>query len=356
MTQWDATNPVPAWREGDEAARPAEEVTAQEEGRVYLLPIRSLLAADSPRSTGLDTEYARQLAELEVQLPPILVHRSTMRVIDGVHRLAAARLRGQERIAVQLFTGSVAEAFVLAVELNVAHGLPLSQADRAAAAERIMRSCPDWSDRRIASVAGIGRTKVASLRRATGRDGQLHARVGRDGRTRPANAAAGRESAAEFLVANPAASLRQVAAASGVALGTARDVRERVRLGQDPWPAGRRRHRGSSLEPAGDVAPDHQRTAATREHAAASVTLLQDAALANLRRDPSLRLTEQGRTLLQLLSVHAATADGWSRLAGAVPAHRADAVAHAARQCASAWLHLADEIEHSRRIEGTKIG
>ena len=70
-----------------------------------------------------------------------------MRVIDGTHRLRAALLRGVDVIDVLYFDGPDADAFVLAVELNHTHGLPLSRADRTAAAERIIGSHPDWSDR-----------------------------------------------------------------------------------------------------------------------------------------------------------------------------------------------------------------
>jgi hypothetical protein len=175
-----------------------EVVQGLEQGQVHLLAVRALLAADSPRLTGLDAGYVRQLADLGVDLPPVEVHRSTMRVVDGMHRLAAAKLRGEERIAVRFFEGTVGEAFVRAVELNAAHGLPLTQAERVAAAERIIVASPEWSDRRIAAVSGIGRTRVATIRKgSTGRDGQSNTRVGRDGRIRPVNAVKGRESAGD---------------------------------------------------------------------------------------------------------------------------------------------------------------
>jgi hypothetical protein len=41
------------------------------------------------------------------------------------------------------------------MKLNAAHGLPLSLADRKAAARRILGSYSDWSDRSIAAIAGI---------------------------------------------------------------------------------------------------------------------------------------------------------------------------------------------------------
>ena len=44
--------------------------------------------------------HIARLAEAETRLPPILVDRRTMRVIDGMRRLIAASLKGQETIDV----------------------------------------------------------------------------------------------------------------------------------------------------------------------------------------------------------------------------------------------------------------
>ena len=64
------------------------------------VPVSSLLSGDSPRLAGENLEHVQLLAVVQ-GLPPILVHRSTMRVIDGMHRLRAAKLRGDETIAVR---------------------------------------------------------------------------------------------------------------------------------------------------------------------------------------------------------------------------------------------------------------
>src|SRR5262249_14449183 len=138
----------------------------------------------------------RMLAEVHEDTPPIVVHRKTMRVIDGMHRLRAAVLRGADTIAVRFFDGSEQDAFVLAVELNHAHGLPLSQADRGAAAARIVRSHPHWSDRMIASRTGLSAKTVGGIRaRASVEIPQSHARIGRDGRVRPVTTADARRQA-----------------------------------------------------------------------------------------------------------------------------------------------------------------
>ncbi|MFE7120989.1 ParB/RepB/Spo0J family partition protein, partial [Streptomyces sp. NPDC057654] len=203
-----------------------------------MVPIDSLLPADSPRTTGEDDGHIQVLAELDAPLPPIIVHRSTMRVIDGMHRLRAAQVSGAESIEVRYFEGTEENAFVLAVKLNVANGLPLSQSDRTAAAVRILGSHPQWSDRRIAAATGLVASTIAAMRkRSTGGIEQLNARVGRDGRARPLNSAAGRRRAGQVIADRPQASLREIADAAGVAPATAKDVRDRILQGRDPVPS-----------------------------------------------------------------------------------------------------------------------
>jgi hypothetical protein len=129
------------------------------------VPVTALKPGFSPRVDGENTKHARALAASGVDMAPLVVHRSSMRVIDGMHRLQAATLRGLDRVLVRFFDGSADDAFVLAVQLNSRHGLPLSPADRRAAANRILRSHPHWSDQAVATVTGTSDKTVAALRR-----------------------------------------------------------------------------------------------------------------------------------------------------------------------------------------------
>jgi hypothetical protein len=116
-----------------------------------------------------------------------------MKVIDGMHRLSAAIRRDEKLIDIRFFDGTEAEAVVLSVELNSAHGLPLSLADRTAAANRIMIMQEQWSDSRIAAVVGLSASTVGEVRRrSTVQNIQLVGSVGRDGRVRPRDGARGR--------------------------------------------------------------------------------------------------------------------------------------------------------------------
>src|SRR5579862_6566295 len=99
---------------------------------VTKVPIALISDGASPRRSGPDLEHIRALAESDDPLPPILIQRSTMSVIDGMHRVLAAKMRGQEEIEARLIDGDQAICFVMAVSVNVKHGLPLSLDDRKA--------------------------------------------------------------------------------------------------------------------------------------------------------------------------------------------------------------------------------
>ncbi|MER6222661.1 ParB/RepB/Spo0J family partition protein, partial [Streptomyces sp900105755] len=130
------------------------------------VPIEALKPSDSPRGLRQDEDHVRKLAESGRDFEPILVHRPTMRVIDGMHRLSAMALRGHREMAVRFFDGSEADAYVLSVQLNVRHGLPLTRAERRLAASRILLSHPHWSDRAIAERTGLSDKTVGKLRRS----------------------------------------------------------------------------------------------------------------------------------------------------------------------------------------------
>ncbi|WP_240798767.1 hypothetical protein [Streptomyces sp. H23] len=274
-----------------------------------------------------------------------------MRVIDGMHRLQAAKMRGAEYIETTYFDGDEHYAFVLAVELNSAHGKPLSIEDRTAAAARIIAAFPGWSDRRISSTTGLAAKAVAAIRRRSTADGpQLNARLGRDGRLRPVDPAEGRLVAGQLIREQPQAPLREIAQAAGIALATARDVRQRVLTGQDVLPPRLRPRQQDDREPvpgpskapsraAGDAPPGRRRG----DPAAVSV-VDTTAVLAVIRRDPSLRMSEPGRRLIRLLSAHPADREEWELLMERVPSHHADSVAAIARLCAEAWSDFAQRL------------
>ncbi|MBM7166998.1 ParB-like nuclease domain-containing protein [Streptomyces sp. G44] len=303
---------------------------------VVEVEIDSLSTADSPRTSGVDPDHVAALAVVQTPLPPITVHRPTMRVIDGLHRLRAAELRGQRKIAVKYFDGTETDAFVLAVESNVTHGLPLTTADRKRAATRIIGSHPQWSDRMIASVSGIAPGTVADLRRrepgGVVADGS---RIGHDGRVRPLNGAEGRRLASELIAQNPGLSLRQVARVASISPETVRDVRNRMKRGEDPVA---RRGRQPGGEDHG-IAP----RAVRRPSAVPGRDAAEDraAAVKRLTADPALRFSEIGRTLLRLLNIHTISMEEWDRIIDKVPPHCRGVVAYLAGESAETWTEVA---------------
>ncbi|WP_344288640.1 ParB/RepB/Spo0J family partition protein [Streptomyces synnematoformans] len=234
-------------RGSGERTDPERHPPARTPAPAVAVPVASLRPGDSPRLAGIDPEHVRLLAALP-GLPPVLVHRRTMRVVDGMHRLHAARLRGDTTIPAVFFDGDETAAFLRAVERNLTGGLPLSLHDREAAAVRVLAAHRRWSDRAVAAATGLSPTTVGAIRRrsfapserdgggARAADGADAGRLGRDGRVRPLDASAGRLRASRVIARHPEASLRAIARAAGVSVGTAHDVRERLRTGRDPLP------------------------------------------------------------------------------------------------------------------------
>lgn len=186
----------------------------------------------SPRAERYDPAHVAALAEVLSKVPPIVVHAPTMRVVDGVHRVMAARSLGLATMPAVMFDGDEAEARIEAVRCNVTHGKPLSLAEREAAAVAILKLVPEWSDRRLAAVSGLSPKTVGRLRaRASEDSAQLRGRVGRDGKLRPADPAAVRRRVAEVLQDDPEASTREVAKRAGASQATVRDVRQRLSQG-----------------------------------------------------------------------------------------------------------------------------
>ncbi|MBP2325000.1 ParB-like chromosome segregation protein Spo0J [Kibdelosporangium banguiense] len=296
------------------------------------VPIASLREAHSPRIDGEDPDHVRALAETTEKLPPIVVHKPTMRIIDGMHRLRAAQLCGHEEIEARFFGGTEDEAFLLAVRANIVHGLPLSLADRKTAAANLLAANPQWSDRMIASKTGLAAKTVGALRGYASGEGS--SRIGRDGRVRPVSANEGRQIASELFSRDPALSLRKVARAAGISPETARDVRRRLDRGEDTvtpqsaTPPSAPQPRSPSPAEAEDPGPSLQ------------------SALYRLRTDPSLRLTESGRALLQILGANSSlNGPRLQSILDNVPEHCRDIVAKAAKECAQVWHSVAGRLD-----------
>jgi len=239
-----------------------------------------------------------------VQLPSVLVQKSGSRIIDGLHRLEVAKLRGEWTISARIVDCTDSEALVLAIKSSTLHGLPLSRADRISGAKRMLAAHPDWSDRAVAGITGLSAKSIASLRNSASGDTPFYGkRLGRDGKRHPVMPTEGRLRAAEYIRAHPEASLRQIARESDASLGTVHVVRERIR-------------RGAGL---GSEAPPEVRAIHVQPGPGAGTRgaprLAWPMISAKLASDPSLRYTEGGRAFLRWMAGYCLGADEWRQFA-----------------------------------------
>lgn len=283
------------------------------------IEVESLAPGCSPRSAGTSKTHINRLAVSADELPPILVHRATMQVIDGMHRLAVAKLKGHQKIAAVFFEGSEEEAFLLAISENLRHGLPLRIADRKAAAQHILAMNPELSDRAIGAKAGLDPKTVGKIRRCSSEENpQLNTRVGRDGRIRAVDPRAGRRKAAQLIAERPKASLREIAREAGVSPATVSELKK----GRDVSSA--------------DGAPDSPPSGMPRSPAEV---------LRLLRKDPSVRMSECGRDFIRWLETHSVDNEDMTRDISWLPSYYAPHLATLARKFAGLWINFANSLE-----------
>lgn len=288
---------------------------------VVSLSVSALTRDTSFREGGLCAEQIERFVSLNGSWPPILVSRIDNTVIDGAHRVAAARLLGMARVDAMIFDGTPEEGFIEFVRRNVAQGLMLTLGERKRAAQRVLFAHPRWSNRRVAELCVLSPKTVARLREAVGSpteadahsDGEM--REGRDHRLRPVRREPVRARVVEALRAQPDASLRTIAAVAGVSPETVRLVR--LNLANEP-----ERESAAVGEPT--VAPESEPTP--------------------WRADAALASTDNGEDLLIWLE---RTSVGESDLdwAASVPLSRVYEVSDEARRRAEAWLQFARALE-----------
>jgi ParB-like chromosome segregation protein Spo0J len=307
---WSPTDP-PLGRSTAEALRALDLIDSTVE-----LSIDDLLVDRSPRRGGLISDHVEALAELGGRWPPIVVARRDKRVIDGLHRVAAARRLGHKTIVAKLFEASQDEAYVASVKCNVEHGLPLTLAERKNAARQILQINSSWSDRRIAAICGLSPGTLGAIRsRQLGQPSQLadgsvpvESRIGRDGRSRPVDSVAARQRVVAAIGDAPDLSLRKISSQVGSSPETVRAVRAQL-----------------------------------AEHADEVI----DAEW--WRHDAALGSISGGRQLVTWLARANIDRAGWSQHVNAIPVSRAYNLAAEARRRAAAWNEFADELEFKVR-------
>jgi ParB-like chromosome segregation protein Spo0J len=331
------------------------------------VPVGSLVPGFHLRQDGTSAAHVRLLADAagSVKLPSILVQRQGLRIIDGLHRVEVAKLRNEWTISARIVDCTDEEALVLAVKSNTLHGLPLTRSDRISSAKRILTAHSDWSDRAVAGITGLSAKSIASLRNSSTSDIQFSGkRLGRDGKRRPVMPGEGRQRATEYIRTHPEASLREVSRETDVSLGTAHDVRERLRReANDPQPAqgaapgGAAHHTGPTLHPAGRT-PDEPAAAAISKAPPSPTSIHRVAGAYNpagfawpeisvkLARDPAIRYTEGGRAFLRWMAVHSMQADEWQEFIDAIPQHWVEDVRRIANGMSEEWRQFAERLGH----------
>jgi ParB-like chromosome segregation protein Spo0J len=289
---------------------------------VVRIKVADLKVGPSFREGGLCPEHVERLMTLGGSWPPIVVDSDGL-VIDGAHRVIAARRLRWARLDAVLFEGGSEEAFIEFVRRNVAHGLLLTLRERKRAAVRVLGSHREWSDRRLAEVCGISPKTVGRLRLDVGcpteEVAQLDggSRVGRDDRRRPVQRGSARARVVEALRAQPSGSLRAVAAVAGVSPETVRLVR--MNLTQSP----------QSADTVAEIAAGDE-----------SVAWRADAALASC---------DAGEEFLSWFE-RTQIADADMARVHAVPLSRIYDLAKEARRRSEGWLHLARALEARTRV------
>jgi len=324
------------------------------------VPISSLVPGFHLRQEGTDPAHVRLLADAagSVKLPAILVQKSGSRIIDGLHRLEVAKLRGEWTINARIVDCTDSEALVFAIKSNTLHGLPLSRADRISGAKRVLAAHLDWSDRAMAGITGLSAKSIVSLRNSSTGDAQFFGkRLGRDGKRHPVLPTEGRLRAVEYIKAHPEASLRQIARETDVSLGTVHDVREKIRCGAAPTPgASGREAEQTDASPRSVAAmappsPIRGARAGMDSGTGYGQRLAWPTISVKLASDPSLRYTEGGRAFLRWMGGHCPQTDDWREFIDAIPPHWRPAVGRIAAEMSQEWRQFAERL--GARLDAT---
>jgi hypothetical protein len=69
-----------------------------------------------------------------------------------------------------------------------------------------------------------------------------------------------------------------------------------------------------------------------------------------LARDPSLRFSDSGRSLLRWMQSRVVRPEEWHGIADEMPAHISQLLAKVARHCASEWSQVAKELQQRSSV------
>jgi ParB-like chromosome segregation protein Spo0J len=108
----------------------------------------------------LNPKTVEQYMDRLDELPPVVLFGTLL--ADGFHRVAAARKLGRDSIKAEVKRGGRDEAMVYAASANTTHGVPLTQKERRAAAERLLKMTKK-PQRQIARDLGMASATVTEI-------------------------------------------------------------------------------------------------------------------------------------------------------------------------------------------------
>lgn len=115
----------------------------------------------------LVAEYAEDIVDW-IDVAPVVVYwdGETRWLVDGFHRIAAAVRAELVDVPATVYEGTRRDAIRYAARANQQHGLRRTSADKRRAVETLLADpeWSEWSDRRIAAMAGVSPTTVGTIR------------------------------------------------------------------------------------------------------------------------------------------------------------------------------------------------
>jgi ParB-like chromosome segregation protein Spo0J len=342
-------------------------------GDVVDLPVARIAAGPKVRKERIDLDHAQRLVPVLDACPPIKVREvgDGYQLVDGQHRLSAAKFGNRPTIRGVVLALSDAEAFVESVKSNHDHGLPLTFAERSTAAARMVELYPDWSDRVIANACAVHESVIAGLR-PTARDAQLDGkRTGADGKRRPATKAdqqAKRKVIADVLEKNPDWSLHRVAEFAGASPMTVASVRTEMEQKKSPGVG----PGGPSVEPpdSAGTAPGDDRSEEGADPAPRHLAPVPDRGdeeptptvgdylnwwPQRWAEDVEMQQSNAARDFARLMDRRMFRGPEAEDIAECCPVSRRKHAITAARYMADAWTALADQLEAPTRPNAAEV-
>ncbi len=151
---------------------------------IKYLPLGGIVTEGMQIRVKMDPDVVLDYAEAMKagkKFPPLLTFFDGEKhfLVDGFHRLYAARELTIAKIECEVRDGTRLEARLAACGANQGHGLRRGSADKRHAVEVALELKPDWSSRMISDHVGVGHTVVDNVRRQVASDATSNVRNAR---------------------------------------------------------------------------------------------------------------------------------------------------------------------------------